>query len=111
MRLPGTRYQEPGWEGVRKLLGHASLVAFRQCDLALLFDPARHGEMLDWYTDALAHAVRQASGSLRGAGPGNSYGDTIGDLALGLLFELQAQPAYFAAFATAVGAEHEVLEA
>ncbi|QGZ42560.1 hypothetical protein IP92_04764 [Pseudoduganella flava] len=106
MRLPGTRYQEPGWEQVRKLLGHVSLVAFRQCDLAQLGDAAQHAPMLDWYTDALAHALRGASQSLRGAAPGNSYGDSVGDLALGLVFELQAQPAYFAAFAAAVAGEH-----
>ncbi|WP_338760815.1 hypothetical protein [Massilia sp. METH4] len=106
MRLPGTRYQEPGWEQVRKLLGHASLVAFRQCELAHLLDPARHAAMLDWYTDAVAHALRGAGQSLRGAAPGNSYGDSVGDLALALLFELQAQPAFFTAFAGAIAAEH-----
>lgn len=106
MRLPGTRYQEPGWEQVRKLLGHASLVAFRQCELAHLLDPAQHAAMLDWYTDVLAHGLRGAAQSLRGAAPGNSYGDSVGDLALALLFELQAQPAYFGAFAAAVAAEH-----
>jgi hypothetical protein len=106
MRLPGTRYQEPGWEAVRKLLGHASLLAFRQCDLAHLLDPARHAAMLDWYTDAVAHGLRSAGRSLRGAVPGNSYGDSAGDLALALLFELQAQPAFFAAFAAAVAAAH-----
>lgn len=102
MRLPGTRYQEPGWEQVRKLLGHASLVVFRQCDLAQLLDPTQGTAMLDWYTDAMVHALRGASRSAAG----NSYGDSVGDLALGLLFELQAQPAYFAAFAAAVAAEH-----
>jgi hypothetical protein len=107
MRLPGTRYQEPGWEQVRKLLGHVSLVAFRQCDLLQLCDPAQRAPMLDWYTDALAHALRGAAQSLRGAAPGNSYGDSVGDLALGLVFELQAQPAYFMAFAAAVAGEHE----
>ena len=39
MRLPGTRYQEPGWEEVRKLLGQCSLAALRSC--AWLVDPAR----------------------------------------------------------------------
>ncbi|QBE66903.1 hypothetical protein [Pseudoduganella lutea] len=106
MRLPGTRYQEPGWEQVRKLLGHASLVAFRQCELAHLLEPARHAGMLDWYTDVVAHALRGAGGSLRGIAAGNSYGDSVGDLAFALLCELQAQPAYFAAFAAAVAAEH-----
>ncbi|MBB3219412.1 hypothetical protein [Pseudoduganella umbonata] len=106
MRLPGTRYQEPGWEAVRKLLGQASLVAFRQCDLAHLLDPARHAAMLDWYTDAVAGSLRGAGRALRGAAPGNSYGDSAGDLALALLFELQAQPAFFAAFASAIAAAH-----
>lgn len=104
MRLPGTRYQEPGWEAVRKLLGQVSLAAFRQCDLAQLADPARQAAMLDWYTDAVAAGLRSASRSPRGTAPGNSYGDSAGDLALALLFELQAQPAYFAAFATALAA-------
>ncbi|HEX8606281.1 MAG TPA: hypothetical protein VF774_26805 [Pseudoduganella sp.] len=106
MRLPGTRYQEPGWEQVRKVLGHASLVVFRQCDLAHLLDPAQGAAMLDWYTDAMAHALRGAGRSPRGAAAGNSYGDSVADLALGLLFELQAQPAFFTAFAAAVAAEH-----
>jgi hypothetical protein len=106
MRLPGTRYQEPGWEQVRKLLGHASLAAFRQCDLACLLDPAQHAAMLDWYTDVVAHALRGAGRSLRGDAAGNSYGDSVADLALALLFELQAQPAYLRAFADAVRAEH-----
>ncbi|WP_145647325.1 hypothetical protein [Pseudoduganella lurida] len=109
MRLPGTRYQEQGWEQVRKLLGHASLVAFRQCDLALLLDPARLPEMLDWYTDALAHALRNAAGSLRGSAPANAYGDNVGDLALVLVYELQAQPAYFHTMAAAIAAEHAKL--
>ncbi len=106
MRLPGTRYQEPGWEQVRKLLGHASLVAFRQCELAHLLDPAQGAAMLDWYTDVVAHALRGAARSSRGTAAGNSYGDGAGDLALALLFELQAQPAFFTAFAAAVTAEH-----
>jgi hypothetical protein len=106
MRLPGTRYQEPGWEQVRKLLGHVSLAAFRHCDLAQLLDPARHAAMLDWYTDALAQGLRGAGRSARGSATGNSYGDSVGDLALGLLFELQAQPAFFTAFAAAVAAGH-----
>jgi hypothetical protein len=106
MRLPGTRYQEPGWEQVRKLLGHASLVAFRQCDLAHLLDPGQRAAMLDWYTDAAAQALRGAGRSLRGVVPGNSYGDSVADLALALLFELQAQPAFFTAFAAAIAAEH-----
>jgi hypothetical protein len=107
MRLPGTRYQEPGWEQVRKLLGHASLVALRGTDLAQLLDPARHADMLDWYTDALAHALRHATASLRGAAPGNSYGDSVADLAMALVFELQAAPSYFDVFANALAAEHE----
>lgn len=106
MRLPGTRYQEHGWEQVRKLLGHASLVAFRQCEMEQLLDPAQHAALLDWYTDALAHALGGAVQSMRGIAAGNSYGDHVGDLALGLLLELQAQPAYFTAFAAAVAAEH-----
>lgn len=106
MRLPGTRYQEPGWEQVRKLLGHVSLAALRGGEPAQLLDPARHAAMLDWYTDAAAQALRGAGRSPRGAAAGNSYGDSVADLALGLLFELQAQPAFFAAFAAAVGAEH-----
>ena len=37
---------------------------------------------------------------------GNSYGESVGELALSLLFELQAQPAFWSAFAAAMAAEH-----
>ena len=55
MRLPGTRYQEHGWEQVRKLLGLCSLQAFRRLDMALVLDPAQHGVLLDAYTVSYTH--------------------------------------------------------
>ena len=106
MRLPGTRYQEHGWEQVRKLLGYCSLAALRQADLRLMGQADAHGALLDAYTDAVADGVRRALRTGRGEAAGNSYGDSVGELALSLLFELQAQPAYWHAFAAAVAADH-----
>ena len=85
MRLPGTRYQEHGWEQVRKLLGHCSLIAF-----------ARPGLCLDAYVEDVAVALSRAGS--RFDGPGNSYGDSVRDLALTLLYELQARPGDWDAF-------------
>ncbi|MGV7207380.1 hypothetical protein ACLB1G_05960 [Oxalobacteraceae bacterium A2-2] len=90
MRLPGTRYQEHGWEQVRKLLGQCSLQAFQRLGL-------RQPE-LDAYTDAMAEFLGAAIRSSRAGAPGNSYGDSVGELALSLLFELQAHPAFWQAF-------------
>ena len=62
MRLPGTRYQEPGWEQVRKLLGQASVQVLRQLSPHELQDPA----LLDRYVDetgALLHACRHTARS------------------------------------------------
>lgn len=106
MRLPGTRYQEHGWEQVRKLLGQCSLQAFRRLDLLLALDPLRHGELLDGYIEALALALRAGEKSARAEAPGNSYGDSVCELALSLAFELQAQPAYWGAFLATLAAGH-----
>ena len=106
MRLPGTRYQEHGWEQVRKLLGHCSLQAFRQCDAQLLLDPSRAAESLEWYATATGRLLRDHARRARGEAPGNSYGDSAAELALALLYELQAQPADWSAFLAALAAEH-----
>lgn len=90
MRLPGTRFQEHGWEQVRKLLGQCSLHAFASpCEL-------------DDYIERMSVAVHCAGS--RFAGPGNSYGDSVRDLALTLLFELQARPGDWDAFITSLPA-------
>lgn len=105
MRLPGTRYQEPGWEEVRKLLGQCSLAALRGCDPARLLDPDGRAALLDDYVDGAGvqlHALR-ASGRAQAAG--NGYGDTVLELATGLLFELQARTGDWEAFCAAVAAE------
>jgi hypothetical protein len=106
MRLPGTRYQEHGWEQVRKLLGRCSLLAARRMDLHLLLDSAHEAEQLDIYTDALAAELRLAQRSARGEAAGNSYGESVSELATSLAFELQAQPAYWSALAAAIASEH-----
>ena len=62
MRLPGTRYQEHGWEQVRKLLGQCSLHVFRQCDMAQQLDRGRSLELLDWYAGAVALVFTLISG-------------------------------------------------
>ncbi|WP_332876354.1 hypothetical protein [Massilia sp. S19_KUP03_FR1] len=79
MRLPGTRYQEHGWEQVRKLLGQCSLGAFAAPALCL-----------DAYVEQMSAALYRVGS--RFDGPGNSYGDSVRDLALTLLYELQARP-------------------
>jgi hypothetical protein len=92
MRLPGTRYQEHGWEQVRKLLGQCSLAAFAQPDL-----------VLDDYVERVAGQLTRAGS--RFDGPGNSYGDTVRDLALTLLYELQARPGDWDAFQASMPAD------
>lgn len=103
MRLPGTRYQEHGWEQVRKLLGQCSLQACARLGPATLIDPESE-QTLGAYVEAVAQAL-QAAGA-RAEAPGNSYGDTCGELALTLVYELQARPADWAALCAAVAAEH-----
>jgi hypothetical protein len=106
MRLPGTRYQEHGWEQVRKLLGLCSLQAFRQIEMHQVLDPAQHAMLLDAYTDAVAVCLRFNARSARGEAEGNSYGESVYELSLGLLYELHAQPPYWTAFAAAMASEH-----
>jgi hypothetical protein len=119
MRLPGTRYQEPGWEEVRKLLGQCSLAALRACDCARLLD-AHAGahvdahvvdETLALYVELTGERLRLARRTPRAQAAGNSYGDTVMELALGLLYELQARPGDWQAFCAAVAAEHARIEA
>jgi hypothetical protein len=115
MRLPGTRYQEHGWEQVRKLLGQCSLLAFAHARSqsipdslpARLSSPACHHDALGEYVDLTAGALRASGRSARAQAPGNSYGESVLELALGLLFELQARPGDWAAFAGAVDSERQ----
>jgi hypothetical protein len=98
MRLPGTRYQEHGWEQVRKLLGHCSLQALA------------HGvpeQGLDDYVDTMAELLRASARSARAEAHANSYGDSVLELALSLVYELQARPADWAAFQKAAAGEWE----
>jgi hypothetical protein len=100
MRLPGTRYQEHGWEHVRKLLGRCSLPAFAR------IDPLRASGALALYIDLVGEAVHEGARAARGEAPGNSYGESVAELALGLLYELQARPADWAALCAALEGEH-----
>jgi hypothetical protein len=97
MRLPGTRYQEHGWEHVRKLLGRCSLQAFARA----------RGARLALYVDLVAEALHEGARSARAEAPGNSYGESVSELALSLLYELQARPADWDAFQAALEAETE----
>ncbi|MYM74503.1 hypothetical protein GTP56_20220 [Duganella sp. FT134W] len=106
MRLPGTRYQEHGWEQVRKLLGLCSLQAFRQIEMHQVLDPGQHATLLDAYTDTVSACLRASARTARGEAEGNSYGESVVELSLGLLYELQAQPSYWTAFAAAMANEH-----
>jgi hypothetical protein len=103
MRLPGTRYQEHGWEQVRKLLGRCSLEAFARTDPALLLDDAQQAAQLALYVDLVAEYLHRAS---RAEAPGNSYGESVVELAMSLLYELQERPADWTAFCAAVAADH-----
>jgi hypothetical protein len=102
MRLPGTRYQEHGWEQVRKLLGQCSLAALARIDPVRLLEPGG-SELLPEYVDTVAQLLH---GGRRGEQPGNSYGDTVLELALSLVYELQARPSDWAALCAAVAGEH-----
>ncbi|MFC0251664.1 hypothetical protein [Massilia consociata] len=110
MRLPGTRYQEHGWEQVRKLLGRCSLQALARSGPAVLLDLSPE-ESLASYVDAAAQSLYAHAGRARGSdaradAAGNSYGDTVLELALGLVAELQARPADWNALCAAVAGEH-----
>jgi hypothetical protein len=105
MRLPGTRYQEHGWEQVRKLLGECSLQALDPALLARACDPATAQDALSEYVDALCAALHAHTRRARGEAPGNSYGDSVAELALALACELRARQADWHAFAAALGAE------
>ena len=102
MRLPGTRYQEHGWEQVRKLLGQCSLQALARIGPQRLLD-AGDPNLLPEYVDVVARALHTGR---RGELPGNSYGDTVLELALSLVYELQARPGDWAALCAAVAGEH-----
>lgn len=108
MRLPGTRYQEHGWEQVRKLLGHCSLTAFGRLDPVCLVADAGVGQAasLADYIDLTAEALREAGASAHAAAPGNSYGESAHELALTLLYELLARPGDWIAMCTAMAGEH-----
>jgi hypothetical protein len=109
MRLPGTRYQEPGWEDVRKLLGLCSLAALRARDPARAGFPADDDGALEDYVDAMGELLHARRRGARGAAPGNSYGESVSELALGLVYELRARPADWQAFCAALAAERERL--
>jgi hypothetical protein len=102
MRLPGTRYQEHGWEQVRKLLGQCSLQALARIDPARLLEPC--AGVLAEYVETVARLLPAGHG--RDSMPGNSYGDSVLELALTLVMELQARPADWAALCAALAGEH-----
>ncbi|NHZ87499.1 hypothetical protein F2P45_00395 [Massilia sp. CCM 8733] len=108
MRLPGTRYQEQGWEQVRKLLGHCSLEAFALLSPARLLDAP---DTLADYVDLTAQALHACARSARAEAPANSYGESVLELSLSLLYELRARPADWAALSAAVVNEHQKLGA
>ena len=105
MRLPGTRYQEHGWEHVRKLLGQCSLQALASLCHRLV-DPVQRQACLDAYVDAMAELLHAGRRAARATVPGNSYGDSALELALELVCELHARPADWAAFQQAVESGH-----
>ena len=93
MRLPGTRYQEHGWEQVRKLLGQCSLQVFDPCAAAMQAGVDDHATSLSLYVDLMAESLRASTRLARGQAPGNSYGDSVAELAVSLVWtrpELEA---------------------
>lgn len=107
MRLPGTRYQEPGWEEVRKLLGQCSLPALRACDPARLLLPADRDDALADYVDRVGDALHAQRNGPRARAPGNAYGETVFELALALVYELGARPGDWHALCVAVASEQD----
>ncbi|HEX8613663.1 MAG TPA: hypothetical protein VF800_20490 [Telluria sp.] len=107
MRLPGTRYQEQGWEQVRKLLGHCSLEAFAILSPARLLDAPSAPDALADYVDLTAESLHACARSARAEAAANSYGESVLELSLSLLYELQARPADWAALCAAVANEHQ----
>ncbi|MGZ8289387.1 MAG: hypothetical protein ACXW2U_11025 [Telluria sp.] len=105
MRLPGTRYQEHGWEYVRKLLGHCSLLALEGACPQLVDDTCDAVSLAD-YLDAMAECLHASRRTSRANAAANSYGETALELALALVCELQARPADWSAFRSAVAADH-----
>lgn len=99
MRLPGTRYQEHGWEQVRKLLGLCSLHVLRQWPADQAFDASA----LDWYVDATCAALRAQRHGARADAPGNSYGESVLELALALVCELRLLPNHWEGLVAAFG--------
>lgn len=57
------------------------------------------------YIDRSGRCLRSSCRQGRAAADGNSYGESVLELAFGLLYELQARPADWAALAIAIGAE------
>src|SRR5471032_1813087 len=105
MRLPGTRYQEHGWEQVRKLLGQCSLLACAgDVPERLLQGSAERfdADPFEDYLERCADALRASARRSRAAADGNSYGESVLELALGLLYELQARRADWQAFVAAL---------
>ena len=98
MRLPGTRYQEPGWEEVRKLLGQCSLAALRGLDAAHPDLEAR----LEHYVERMTDQLLAQRHSARARAAGNGYGDTVHELAVTLVVELRARPADWDALCAAL---------
>jgi hypothetical protein len=102
MRLPGTRYQEPGWEQVRKLLGQCSLAMRSRCDPARLL--ARRA-MRCWPCTSTCWPSA-ARGQPQRARPGarQQLRRQRARTGAGLVYELQARPADWEAFARRVAA-------
>ena len=111
MRLPGTRYQEHGWEQVRKMLGRCSLAAFAQLDPAALLQGDPDRELLAHYVSLVAEALHDGARAAAAQAAGNAYGENVFELALTLVYELQARPADWAGLCCALAGEHEKLGA
>ncbi len=102
MRLPGSRYQEHGWERVRKLLANCSLPILASADWGMLLAPEFEEVQRQWYVEAMAMALHLLRDSQRCLAAGNSYGESAQELAQGLLCELHALPSFWSSFLQAL---------
>ncbi|WP_338845036.1 hypothetical protein V8J88_15200 [Massilia sp. W12] len=102
MRLPGSRYQEHGWERVRKLLARSSAAVLQAAHAAQawpdLLDEAQSEAQLAWFCEALMLSLNQQQMRSAAQAAGNSYGESVAELALSLALELRCLPSFWASF-------------
>ena len=93
MKLPGAKYQDAGWEHVKKMLGDASLVVWRMAEFEAIADATRNEELFRLYVDCLLSELMARIHRGEGARAGNYHGEGVADLAVDLvLFVNHSRP-------------------